>query len=237
MTRRLTNAFTLIELLVVIAIIAILVAILFPVFAAAREKARQTACMSNLRQIGLGAHMYSQDYDETMPGTEFGHDPEYFWGDLMQPYLKNRQILDCPSESIKLHFSAPVPGFSEGISVEWSYPYAINDIRDTNGVRLGVAHSALTAITKPGETLLIVDGWPAAVEPSDADLPERHEIRWVWGERDAVHNPLDDGNPRHQSRFNFVAADGHAKSRSRTKQSGGTYSGGSLDTEWLATQP
>src|ERR687883_602422 len=63
------DAFTLIELLVVIAIIAILAAILFPVFAQARAKARQTACLSNLKQIGTGLMMYTQDYDETYPGT------------------------------------------------------------------------------------------------------------------------------------------------------------------------
>ena len=65
------KAFTLIELLVVIAIIAILAAILFPVFAQAREKARQTSCLSNLKQIGLGLMMYTQDYDETYPMNLF----------------------------------------------------------------------------------------------------------------------------------------------------------------------
>ena len=66
---RVNKAFTLIELLVVIAIIAILAAILFPVFAQARSKARQAACLSNMKQIGLGSMMYAQDYDEVMPGN------------------------------------------------------------------------------------------------------------------------------------------------------------------------
>ena len=95
MSRR---GFTLIELLVVIAIIAILAAILFPVFAKAREKARQTSCLSNLKQITLSTMMYIQDYDETLirhrcmaegyPGCQ--------WDDLM-PYMKNEQIKVCPT--------------------------------------------------------------------------------------------------------------------------------------------
>ncbi len=229
------QAFTLIELLVVIAIIAILAAILFPVFAQAREKARQIACMSNLRQIGAAALMYAQDYDEQFMGTEMGGDPEYFWGEMLQPYMKNRQILDCPSSSGKTKFGAAVGSFPEGVSLEWSYNYAINDIRDTAGTRLGAAYQPLAAFTRPADTLLIVDGWPASSEPASDE--ERHEIRWVWGQRDAVNRPLEDGNPLHQGGFNFVACDGHAKSRKRDKLPNGTFSGGTKDIEWLASQP
>ena len=98
------KAFTLIELLVVIAIIAILAAILFPVFARARENARRSSCSSNFKQIGLGLMQYTQDYDERFPlsaisqvrpsvdGTPIG------WADAIQPYVKSTQILQCPSE-------------------------------------------------------------------------------------------------------------------------------------------
>src|SRR5712671_1524511 len=100
------NGFTLIELLVVIAIIAILAAILFPVFAQARERARMTACLSNMRQIGTSLMMYAQDYDETLPYIRF-HGAGvcgkgagcYTWKNAIRPYLKNLDVLGCPSNS------------------------------------------------------------------------------------------------------------------------------------------
>lgn len=107
------SAFTLIELLVVIAIIAILAAILFPVFAQARESARKTSCLSNTKQLGLGTMMYVQDYDEMYPCNSWDtppvgttdtdvHDPNVpiaiNWMFKLMPYMKNRQILTCPSD-------------------------------------------------------------------------------------------------------------------------------------------
>jgi prepilin-type N-terminal cleavage/methylation domain-containing protein/prepilin-type processing-associated H-X9-DG protein len=94
------KGFTLIELLVVIAIIAILAAILFPVFAKAREKARQTSCLSNVKQIALGMLQYVQDYDERFPAYGSGSytvDPWIFWPHQLQPYIKNWQVYNCPS--------------------------------------------------------------------------------------------------------------------------------------------
>jgi len=99
------RGFTLIELLVVIAIIAILAAILFPVFAKAREKARQSSCLSNVKQIGLAFLQYVQDYDERWPimywsGTTNRWEPYgIYWGGEIAPYVKNTQIFLCPSKS------------------------------------------------------------------------------------------------------------------------------------------
>ena len=95
------SGFTLIELLVVIAIIAILAAILFPVFARARENARRSSCQSNMKQIGLGIMQYTQDYDEMLPAgrnttTPFTNAP---WHVLVQPYVKSYQLFRCPSNN------------------------------------------------------------------------------------------------------------------------------------------
>ena len=99
------SGFTLIELLVVIAIIAILAAILFPVFAKAREKARQTACTSNLKQLGLGMLQYIQDYDETFPvGTGYSG-PCRGWAGQLYPYVKSYGVYSCPDDT-----TAPTSG-------------------------------------------------------------------------------------------------------------------------------
>ena len=106
--KRAKMGFTLIELLVVIAIIAILAAILFPVFARARENARRASCQSNLKQIGLGIAQYTQDYDEKFPyvvtdtadpATPVFCSSDTLWSDVVQPYIKSTQVFICPSAS------------------------------------------------------------------------------------------------------------------------------------------
>lgn len=116
------RGFTLIELLVVIAIIAILAAILFPVFARAREKARQSSCSSNCKQIALGILMYAQDFDEKFGnlgicGLPYG----YRWPDMVYPYVKNSQLFICPSINEQACCSGiNVPIHSYGFNI-WNY--------------------------------------------------------------------------------------------------------------------
>lgn len=108
MTSSKTRGFTLIELLVVIAIIAILAAILFPVFARARENARRTSCLSNLRQLGMATMQYIQDYDErypynvssnptTPPNGRFWLGTNWYWQQIIYPYYKSEDAMYCPS--------------------------------------------------------------------------------------------------------------------------------------------
>jgi prepilin-type N-terminal cleavage/methylation domain-containing protein/prepilin-type processing-associated H-X9-DG protein len=127
------SGFTLIELLVVIAIIAILAAILFPVFAQAREKARSTSCLSNQKQIALAISMYAQDYDETFPYPYLAGPPELWWEDVVNPYIKTGNkggIMTCPS--------APSAGFA----------YSMNE---------ALTGKSLASTPRPAETVLTAD--------------------------------------------------------------------------------
>jgi prepilin-type N-terminal cleavage/methylation domain-containing protein/prepilin-type processing-associated H-X9-DG protein len=135
------RGFTLIELLVVIAIIAILAAILFPVFARAREKARQSSCLSNVKQIGLAFMQYCQDYDERLPaGAVYYPAPlgTQAWYHVIEPYLKNTQVLLCPSKDSNF------PGYG----VPW--PNIMRDSQVTSpaadGVKLGAVEAAADAV-------------------------------------------------------------------------------------------
>ncbi|HEX8551022.1 MAG TPA: DUF1559 domain-containing protein [Abditibacteriaceae bacterium] len=118
------SGFTLIELLVVIAIIAILAAILFPVFARARENARRSSCQSNMKQMGLGFAQYYQDYDEKVPAAgDFDWYHGWGWANQVYPYIKSEQIFVCPSDSTRI---------STG-KLGISYAYNQNFIRNDSG--------------------------------------------------------------------------------------------------------
>ncbi|MCS7253564.1 MAG: DUF1559 domain-containing protein [Armatimonadota bacterium] len=164
-------AFTLIELLVVIAIIAILAAILFPVFARAREKARMTSCTSNLRQLGMGMLMYAQDWDEMLPfpywlpnWNEWCADGST-WRQRILPYVKNEQIFVCPSAASIGRICPPgsqIPNTgSYGANAYWAE--VTPEVADGNCIL------RLARFNYPSETFLIgenVDGdWVTEPEP------------------------------------------------------------------------
>lgn len=147
--------FTLIELLVVIAIIAILAAILFPVFARAREKARQTSCLSNLKQIGLAEKMYEQDYDEVtgtyIQNASSGVAFDYSWIDLLEPYMKNTQIFECPSNNETYR--------SGGVGHAGTYGANISDvgIDGLTGRSYLFCHRKVASFQYPAETGIFAD--------------------------------------------------------------------------------
>ncbi len=128
-----TSGFTLIELLVVIAIIAILAAILFPVFAQAREKARQSACISNLNQIGKSLIMYQSDYDSMYPPSQLPSTgtPVVSWPTMVQPYIKNDQVFTCPSTTNEV----------SGVDTAYIDPTAL---KYTGRTKDGISFGALT---------------------------------------------------------------------------------------------
>ena len=179
------RGFTLIELLVVIAIIAILAAILFPVFAKAREKARQTNCLSNVKQLALGALMYAQDNDETLP---FAYCGGYYWVVILQPYLKNTQMLYCPSARTSY------PGYG------WNYMGCGYQPGDAwSPVRTGAIYEgcSLGIYQSPGpaETVMLGDSWYGT------SSSQRYYIYQAPASHERRHNDGD----------NFAFVDGHAK--------------------------
>jgi len=175
------RGFTLIELLVVIAIIAILAAILFPVFARARENARRSSCQSNLKQIGLGLMQYVQDYDEVLPADWVGasgyssSDPNITeWPEAIQPYTKSQQIFDCPSNPGNVKFQAGTGTNYSSYSINHTY-YTANDgfTSPMSDYQVGRQQAVkLPQIAAPSTTVWVADSG------SDIDYPTWFDFYW-----------------------------------------------------------
>ncbi|MCW3058771.1 MAG: prepilin-type N-terminal cleavage/methylation domain [Capsulimonas sp.] len=185
------TGFTLIELLVVIAIIAILAAILFPVFAKVREKARQTSCLSNEKQIGLAFLQYAQDGDERYPidydgaGHVDSNGVSVCWSEAIVPYMKSPQLLSCPSDSKSVKVNANAYGF-----ISRSYAMAHD-----------MSYAMLAQIPVPSLTVLMAEhSKETGADPN----------QWFWYSE--VITLGDQINWRHNNTANFLYADGHAKS-------------------------
>ena len=187
------KGFTLIELLVVIAIIAILAAILFPVFARARENARKANCQSNLKQMATAAMQYAQDYDETMIRTNIkAADGTYRgWVWLLQPYVKNTGIFTCPSKP-----SAKWDGTNP--AVYSGFGYAFFGIENVANGGLGLSARALAAISAPADVVMFGDSTADTWYVIDWDEPRGSDNGGV-------------SEARHSEGANFAFVDGHVK--------------------------
>jgi len=153
------RGFTLIELLVVIAIIAILAAILFPVFARARENARKAACQSNLKQIGLGVMMYVQDYDETYPASEMYNEAKtsyLSWAKVIQPYVKSTQVFVCPTAGFYSTSFASGYGWNMGGTTE-ANGFGYRSYAGSWFTPSGTGPVNLSEVDEPSTTILVTD--------------------------------------------------------------------------------
>jgi prepilin-type N-terminal cleavage/methylation domain-containing protein/prepilin-type processing-associated H-X9-DG protein len=221
MQRAKISGFTLIELLVVIAIIAILAAILFPVFAQARESARMSSCLSNLKQLGLGMTMYAQDYDETYAGTRFTgfstpdgfcrsensqFEPIYGWRGATYPYVKNYPLWQCPSNPYR-RFA------TEEADKNFKISYAKNGVLPYFLYLDGNKGEALAAIKRPAETVMLIESNWACNDQGDWSA-WKAAGSMPWGSCDHVHEEGGRAFFMHRGDrgiMNWAFFDGHAK--------------------------
>jgi prepilin-type N-terminal cleavage/methylation domain-containing protein/prepilin-type processing-associated H-X9-DG protein len=210
MSRTRPPGFTLIELLVVIAIIAILAAILFPVFAQAREKARQTACLSNAKQLAHAQVMYAQDYDEALVVrlVRTTRMPDPYWGILLQPYVKNEDVMWCPAKP-KLTRNDIVERMRYmhyGLNVEASSKW--------NPARQAEDATYMTEVASPSQFILMAETSPLYrfTETKKWDLKWGFHLSYppYWEYNKFAYKDVLD-HQRHNEGCNYMYGDGHAK--------------------------
>jgi prepilin-type N-terminal cleavage/methylation domain-containing protein/prepilin-type processing-associated H-X9-DG protein len=201
------SAFTLIEILVVIAIIAILAAILFPVFARARENARRASCQSNLKQIALGILQYTQDNDEKFPFYDNWETPTGVggWAYVVQPYFKSTQILQCPSEENTSSSTVSSPYYTD-----YAYNLALGRKTATAPVIKGPIN--LATLTQSALTIMVLDshsqssvGWEAGADGDQCQSSSCTAGLAVL-KKDGTRLPTF-----HLEGVNFAFTDGHVK--------------------------
>jgi len=207
------SGFTLIELLVVIAIIAILAAILFPVFAQAREKARQISCLSNEKQIGLAFMQYIQDYDETYPNQQFFNGSNwYVWEEAIQPYVKTAahhgEVFRCPSNPLGTYdMWNTFDNQSYPISYAYNAAFAPNWGEKWN--------TRLAEIDKPSDTILVTESrMPWIALGAFNMLYDNPNNKWLGGNYPGgVPQPPASQSAlmNHMRMVNMIYSDGHAK--------------------------
>ncbi len=195
------RGFTLIELLVVIAIIAILAAILFPVFARAREKAKQTSCLSNMKQLVLGAQMYVNDNDDTLFGHIQGAGavppvPYLTWAQQMYPYVNNEQLFVCPSTPNNDFF------VGDGYNRDYVFGYGMNYWLTYYYYRN--YESTLSKCTRPAQTIWFTDCKFYVVYP--AYYLYTYPTNATYGVNGSARLDV-----RHNDGANVGFLDGHAK--------------------------
>ena len=229
------HGFTLIELLVVIAIIAILAAILFPVFARAREKARQTTCLSNEKQLGLVFMQYTTDYDETMPASL----QKPGWAAETFPYVKSADTYACPDDTSTTadpSRSRCSYAFNQNFILNFGTPKPIilsyMNAPASTVILVEICNGGLRWSTP---TLLASDYSPIGDGYNHPNYSDSTPLGWyrtgLMGNRATFYNATagSDFTPRHSEGSNFVAADGHAKwlpgSRVSSGQTCYSYSG------------
>jgi prepilin-type N-terminal cleavage/methylation domain-containing protein/prepilin-type processing-associated H-X9-DG protein len=239
------RGFTLIELLVVISIIALLAAILFPVFAKARENARRASCQSNLKQVGMGLLQYTQDYDETTPLLHYYGNSNYRWIEFIQPYVKSAQIFNCPDDTYRFvpytpndylkpgSYALNVAYFPGGAACGGTPPCSLMDDSHSYGVPAGSMVVKTAQFASPAATLWVAEGGGGTDQPNapNEGIYLNHNVVATPTDsqpHETIGTPYRELGEPHLDTLNVLYCDGHVKTTKlatlfRTMNANGVY--------------